>query len=159
MLTNNVCTAQLAPARLFFLALQVLEFHTHVTVCAMGLLLLSALSFCILSLSFSLARSSARSHIPVGGTPYCFTQRDQFLFHSTFLSFSLPLSLARSFFSLSLYGLLYALSSVPFVHARLFARADFEPDSPRSLRREKRRRGSDESGQTAREQNDGREKK
>lgn len=86
-----------------------------------------------------LSRSSARSHIPVGGTPYCFIQRDQFLFHSTFLSFSLPL--ARSFFSLSLYGLLYALSSVPFVHARLFARADFEPDS---LQRER----SAEEGRT-----------
>jgi len=68
---------------------------THVAARAMGLLLLSApLSFCILSLSPSLSQSSARSHIPAGGTPYCFIQRDQFLFHSTSLSFFLPLALS-----------------------------------------------------------------
>jgi hypothetical protein len=125
---------------------------THVAARAMGLLLLS---FCILSPSFSLAIFRSFSH-PRWRNPLLF-----YTARPVFVSFYLPVLLSPSrtlFLLLSLYGLLYALSNVPFVHARLFARANFESDSLRALRRKKRRKGSDESGQTAREQNDGREK-
>jgi len=82
---------------LFFLALQVLEFHTHCTAYDRVAPLWSLTAY-ILSLSLppnhSLLIFCLRSHIPVGGTPYCFIERDQFLFHSAVLSFSVALSVS-----------------------------------------------------------------
>lgn len=97
---------------LFFLTLQVLEFHTHRAAHDRVAAPLSGLSHSLsLSLPITLFRSSA--HVltsPLEEPPIV-------LYSETSFCFILPSSPSLSR-SLSLYGLLYiyALSSVPFVH-------------------------------------------
>jgi len=145
-------------AFLFFLALQVLEFHTRRSARAMGLLLLSAL-LVLHPLSLLLSRD-----LPLVLTSPPLEEPPIVLYSETSFCFILPLcpsfSLSHALSSLCLFTAYYMrFRTFHLCTHELFARANFESDSPRALRRKKRRRGSDESGQTAREQRTMAEKK
>lgn len=147
MLTNNVCTAQLAPARLFFLALQVLEFHTRRDA-RDGVAPLRSL---FLSRDLPLVLTSPLEEPPIvlySETSFCFILPScpSFSLSHTLSSLCLFTAYYMRFrtFHLCRHDCSHGQTSNP-IHCERYAR-------------KKCRRGSDESGQTAREQNDGREK-
>lgn len=149
-------TAGTSMCFVLLVVLQVLEFHTRRNARdRVALAPFCAFVACIFPFPVTLSRSP--------DLPFVLTSPSEeppiVLYSETSFCFILPSSLLLSpSLALSLYGLLYALSSVPFVHADCSHGLDFEPDSLRALRR-KKRRGSNGSGQTAREQqNDSREK-
>lgn len=142
--------------RVLFLALQVLEFHTHRTAHDRVAAPLWPLAAYIPSLSFSQSLSPdlplTFSHSPRRRNPLLF-----YIARPVFVSFCRPFLLSRALCLFTAYYIYICAFERSICARQLFTRANFEPGLLRAPRR-KERRGSDESGQTAREQNDSREK-
>lgn len=120
---------------LFFLTLQVLEFHTRTYYTRVARFPMGLLATVPSSLLAPFTRSLFPSlflslYFPLSfhakGTPYCFTKRDQFLFHSISLSAA------------------YYMRFLPFVRSNDCSHGQtFEPDSPHASNSDAREDGGE----------------